>query len=76
MRFAFSGSLGALDAERSLDIGIVRTLWLTPEEVRASALQHRSPLVWQCIEDYVAGQRYPLELLHTHAGVYGKRSQA
>jgi 8-oxo-dGTP pyrophosphatase MutT (NUDIX family) len=76
LRFAFCGALGALDTRRVLDTGIVRTLWLTPQEVRASALQHRSPLVLQCIEDYLAGQRYPLTLLHTHAGVYGKRQPA
>ena len=76
VRFAFCGALGAFDAQRVLDTGIVRTLWLTPQEVRASALQHRSPLVLQCIEDYVTGQRYPLDLLHTHAGVYGKRPRA
>ena len=76
MRFAFCGALGAFDTQRVLDTGIVRTLWLTPQEVRASALQHRSPLVLQCIEDYLAGQRYALDLLHTHAGVYGKHPQA
>ena len=76
LRFAFCGALGAFDAQRVLDTGIVRTLWLTPQEVRASALQHRSPLVLQCIEDYVTGQRYPLDLLHTHAGVYSKRPRA
>jgi phosphatase NudJ len=33
----------------ALDDGIVRTLWLTPDEVRASADRHRSPLVLRCI---------------------------
>lgn len=70
MRFAFCGTLGAFDAARKLDDGIVRTLWLTPDEVRASAGQHRSPLVVQCMQDYLAGHRYPLDALHTHASVY------
>ncbi len=70
MRFAFCGHLGALDAARKLDTGIVRTLWLTPDEVRACTALHRSPLVLQCMEDYLAGRRYPLEVLHTHASVY------
>ena len=39
-----------------LDTGIVRTLWMTAGEVRASAARHRSPLVLRCIEDYLAGR--------------------
>lgn len=65
LRFAFCGTLGAFEAERSLDTGIVRALWMTPDEVRASAARHRSPLVVQCMEDYLRGQRYPLELIQT-----------
>ncbi len=71
LRFAFCGQLGAHDPARKLDHGIVRTVWMTPEEVRASAARHRSPLVLQCIEDYLAGRRYPLSVIHTDAGVAG-----
>ncbi|MBT3066348.1 NUDIX hydrolase [Rhodoferax sp. U11-2br] len=70
LRFAFAGSLGALVPERQLDTGIVRTLWLTPDEIRASAARHRSPLVVQCMEDYLSGQRFPLDLIHTDASVH------
>lgn len=69
LRFAFAGTLGALVPERQLDTGIVRTLWLTPDEVRASAAHHRSPLVLQCMEDHLRGQRFPLDLIHTDASV-------
>ncbi len=69
LRLAFRGDLGAHDAGRALDHGIVRTLWLTPDEVRASAARHRSPLVLRCIEDYLEGQQCPLSLSHTDAGV-------
>ncbi|WP_137892367.1 NUDIX hydrolase [Ramlibacter sp. 2FC] len=69
VRFAFCGELGEFDTTRALDQGIVRTLWLTPEEVRASAARHRSPLVLRCIEDHLAGQRFPLGLIHTDAAV-------
>ena len=51
LRVAFCGTLGALQADRALDKGIVRTLWLTADEVRASAARHRSPLVVHCMED-------------------------
>jgi ADP-ribose pyrophosphatase YjhB (NUDIX family) len=63
LRFAFCGALGELLVGRRLDHGIVRTLWMTPEEIRASASRHRSPVVVQCVQDYLAGARYPLELL-------------
>ena len=69
LRFAFCGTLGALQAGRSLDTGIVRTLWLSPDEIRASAARHRSPLIIQCMEDYLRGQRYPLDLIHTDISV-------
>ncbi|MEY4979247.1 MAG: Phosphatase NudJ [Pseudomonadota bacterium] len=71
LRFAYCGHLGAFDAGRSLDDGIVRTLWLTPDEVRASAARHRSPLVLRCMEDHLAGQRYPLDVVNTDASVFG-----
>jgi 8-oxo-dGTP pyrophosphatase MutT (NUDIX family) len=70
MRFAFCGTLGELQAGRALDHGIVRTLWLTADEMRASANRHRSPLVLKCMEDYLAGQRYPLGMVYTDPSVY------
>jgi len=69
LRFAFCGTLGELQLGRALDTGIVRTLWMTPDEMRASSARHRSPLVLRCMEDYLAGQRYPLELIYTDAAV-------
>lgn len=69
LRFAFGGTLGALQAGRSLDTGIVRTLWLSPEEIRASAARHRSPLVVRCMDDYLRGQRFPLVLMHMDPSV-------
>ena len=38
-------------------------VWMTPDEINASAERHRSPLVSQCVSDYLAGRRFPLELL-------------
>jgi len=70
LRFAYTGELGAFEAGRTLDEGIVRTLWLTPDEVRASAARHRSPLVLRCMEDHLAGQRYPLAVVQTDVSVF------
>jgi ADP-ribose pyrophosphatase YjhB (NUDIX family) len=75
LRFAFCGTLGELQGGRALDTGIVRTLWMTPDEMRASSARHRSPLVLRCMEDYLAGQRYPLELIHTDAAVLSRLGQ-
>jgi len=70
LRFAFCGTLGEAIAGRHLDTGIVRTLWMSPDEVQASAAQHRSPLVLRCVLDHQAGVRLPLTGLHTDASVH------
>lgn len=66
MRFAYCGTVGEPEPGRTLDHGIVRTLWMTPDEIRASIARHRSPLLVQCMEDYLAGRRYALGLVFTH----------
>ncbi|MDO9404203.1 MAG: NUDIX hydrolase [Polaromonas sp.] len=70
MRFTFCGELGAHVAGQALDEGIVRAVWLTESEIRACAHMHRSPLVITCLDDYLAGKRYPLALVTTDASVY------
>jgi len=60
LRFCFRGNVLGVE-DRKLDKEIIRTLWLTPAEVKASAAA-RSPLVSRCIEDHVAGRNYPLDL--------------
>lgn len=64
LRFAFAGEVGEALPGRALDLGIVRTLWLTPAEIEASRERHRSPLVWRCVQDHLNGQRFPLDLIH------------
>jgi len=63
LRFAFAGRVGEIDPARVLDRGIVRTVWMTLEELRATHVRHRSPLVLQCVEDWLAGRRCGLEML-------------
>lgn len=69
LRFAFGGTVGEADPRRALDTPIVRTLWLSLDELRACRDRHRSPLVLQCVEDFSAGRRYPLDVVHTHISV-------
>ena len=70
LRFAFTGELGPTIEGQTLDEGILRVLWLSLEEVRASVSQHRSPLVLQCIEDHARGQRLALNTIYTDASVW------
>lgn len=68
-RFAFCGRLLAHHDWRQLDTGIVRALWMSPDEIRACRERHRSPLLLKSLEDYLAGQRFPLSLVHVDASV-------
>ena len=70
LRLAFCGSVGEADPNLQLDEGIVRTVWMTPDEIRACPERHRSPLLLECLESYLAGQRYPLEILTVHESVF------
>lgn len=63
IRFAFCGLIGEQQPGLSLDSGIERTLWLGRAEIVARQAQWRSPLVLRCVDDYLAGRRYPLEIL-------------
>ncbi len=63
LRFAFAGDSGERIAGRVLDEGIVRAIWMTPEEIRATSARHRSPLVCACVEDWLAGVRIPLSVV-------------
>ncbi|MGB0129548.1 MAG: NUDIX hydrolase [Rhodocyclaceae bacterium] len=65
LRFAFIGEAGDHDPNQALDEGILRAVWLTQEELENEHTRHRSPLVSQCVADYLAGCRFPLEII-TH----------
>ena len=68
LRFAFGGELVGFDPERELDSGILRAVWMSLDELRATRERHRSPLILQCCEDYLLGRRYPLELIRHYDG--------
>jgi len=62
IRYTFCGDISDEDPARELDPDIIRTHWLTLDTIRAST-SLRSHLVMACINDYLAGKRYPLDLL-------------
>ncbi|MCU9949661.1 NUDIX hydrolase [Pseudomonas solani] len=53
--------------ERELDDGIIGPRWLTRDELLAHREQWRSPLIMRCIDDYLAGERFPLSLIRDPA---------
>jgi 8-oxo-dGTP pyrophosphatase MutT (NUDIX family) len=67
LRFAFSGQLGAHHPQRPLDDGILRTVWKSEAEIAADGELMRSPQVLLCVQDYLAGKRYSLDILQ-HLG--------
>ena len=71
VRIAFSGDVSEPLPGRALDPEIVRTLWMTPDELRAHTARHRSPLLMRCVDDHRAGRRHPLDLVITDPTVYG-----
>jgi ADP-ribose pyrophosphatase YjhB (NUDIX family) len=62
IRFLFSGRVAGVEPGRPLDKGIVAAPWLTAAQIDARKNEHRSPLVAQCMADYLAGKRYPLDI--------------
>jgi len=63
MRCCFSAVATRHEAWRELDEEIVRPIWLSYDELKKYHKMLRSPLVLQAVEDYLAGQRYPLSLI-------------
>ena len=63
LRVAFAGELDDHDPSRPLDRGILRTRWLARQDLAHPRIRLRSPLVTQCVDDYLAGVRYPLSLI-------------
>ncbi len=53
LRFCFCGKISE-NLNGDLDPDIIEVNWLSLEEIRSSLSEHRSPLVIQCIEDYLS----------------------
>ncbi len=67
LRFCFSGEIKGLE-DRALDREIVALHWLTEAEVKSRQDEHRSPLVQECLLDFLAGRRFPLDVLSREYG--------
>jgi len=63
LRASFCGRVSEHDPDRRLDRGIARAVWLTRDEIVARSARLRSPMVLGCIDDYLEGTRYPLDVI-------------
>jgi 8-oxo-dGTP pyrophosphatase MutT (NUDIX family) len=61
LRFAFRGKVGVAE-NRPLEKEIVAVHWLTPDEIQERKAEHRSPLVQKCVDDFLAGNSFPLDV--------------
>ena len=64
LRVAFAAKALRHHAQQPLDSGIERALWMSRDELAACAERHRSPMVLRGVDDYLAGKRYPLDLVN------------
>jgi len=63
LRAAFCGTAEPPAAPATLDDGIVGLHWLSREQILKRSAHLRSPTVLRCLDDYLAGHRYPLDCL-------------
>jgi 8-oxo-dGTP pyrophosphatase MutT (NUDIX family) len=63
LRATFCGAVTGHDPERRLDRGIERAVWMSREQIVARGSRLRSPMVLRCIDDYLKGVRYPLDVV-------------
>jgi ADP-ribose pyrophosphatase YjhB (NUDIX family) len=63
LRATFCGQVTAHDPNRPLDRGIERAVWMTRDQIVSRSARLRSPMVLRCIDDYLAGTRYPLDVV-------------
>lgn len=63
LRVAVCGTCSDHDATQTLDDGIIQATWKSREQLIENSDKLRSPMVINCIDDYLAGKRYPLEML-------------
>jgi 8-oxo-dGTP pyrophosphatase MutT (NUDIX family) len=68
LRVAFCGGAQSPPGPATLDDGIVAIHWLSRAQLLSREHQLRSPMVLHCLDDYLAGRRYPLDCL-THLEV-------
>lgn len=64
LRICFAGTCLKHHPDKELDEGILRAAWMTRDELETINGRLRSPMVLQCIDDYLSGKQYPLDMLN------------
>ncbi|UTW04978.1 NUDIX hydrolase [Amphritea atlantica] len=62
-RYCFAARAESYDPDLPLDTGIERAVWLSRAELEQQKDRLRSPMVTQCIDDYLSGIRFPLSVI-------------
>jgi len=62
-RICFAATPVRHHPQRALDTGIVGAPWVTREELVAQPERWRSELILRCIDDYLAGPSYDLDII-------------
>jgi 8-oxo-dGTP pyrophosphatase MutT (NUDIX family) len=69
LRVAFKGSIADYSQPpqpQPTDPDVLSAAWYPLTEIQAKPEQHRSMLVLQTLEDYLAGQEYPLAMVQSY----------
>lgn len=66
-RICFAAKPLRHNPEYQLDDGIIGPLWLTRDELLAQQERWRSELVLRCVDDYLNGEHFSLDLLRDKA---------
>lgn len=68
-RYCYACEALSEHSDLELDEGILQAHWFSLDEIKQRQAQWRSPMVLKCLEDYLAGKRYPLDLVYEHPDV-------
>ena len=66
LRFCFVVELDSCLVAQPQDSDIIDTHWLTFEQIKEKRSQLRSSMVFECIEDYLSGNKIPLSQLKSN----------
>lgn len=66
LRFCFVIEVTSYLISKAQDSEIIANHWFTLEEIKENAAKLRSPMVLECIEDYLSGNKIPLSHLKSN----------
>lgn len=69
LNYALAGTLERLDPRHALDKNVLRTTWMSIDDLRGTTGAHRNPTVLRAVEDFLLGRRYRLDVIDFDAQV-------